>query len=197
MAIFHAVILTPMLFLYNLEGMDRSCEMTSEYEVAVKLYQLIVSTMFYSVTHFIMVLTASVVFVYQLKERRTSGVLKEHIFGSRNQNNNSETKTSKRNDTVSIEMDRKAHRRSSNANAVLTNFIYAGPGKMISTKSIDDKAKDVAPTIKENQSNTIGDPSKFEHQPVASSLSYKMKNGTSISKSSNFSHTKKMTQQAS
>ena len=156
MAIFHAVILTPMLFLYNLEGMDRSCEMTSEYEVAVKLYQLIVSTMFYSVTHFIMVLTASVVFVYQLKERRTCGVLKEHIFGCRNQNNNSETKTSKRNDTVSIEMDRKAHRRSSNANAVLTNFIYAGPGKMISTKSIDDKAKDVAPTIKENQSNTIG-----------------------------------------
>ena len=206
MAIFHAVILTPMLFLYTLEGVDKSCEMTSEYEVAVKLYQLIVFTMFYSVTHFFLVLTASVIFVYQLKVRRTPGVLKEHTFGSRNQNSDSETRASKCNDTVSIEMDGKEHKGASNTNAVLGS----GPKKMISTNMTDDKAKEVASSIKENQSNTIEDQSKFENQsktaqdqskienqskfakqPVASSLSYKVNKGASTS-SSNCGDTEKI-----
>ena len=63
----HCTLLIPRLFFHSIQ--DNICEMTSQSR-SVKVYKILVSTLFSSFGHFILILIASLTLKYKLRQRR-------------------------------------------------------------------------------------------------------------------------------
>ena len=70
MTLFHAIVLAPMFYVFGVQ--DGVCDLVSPGMVP-RLYQLLISNVLFPVAHFIVILIASFVFEYKLRERRTPG----------------------------------------------------------------------------------------------------------------------------
>ena len=128
-----------------------------------QVYQVVISTVFYSVTHFVLVVIASVVFVYKLGMQHNPDM----SAGTENDvindisvvaNDSAEdlpkvTKTCAKNVAESIEMSGKVAMAKPNDDQVLTNFIYAGPGISISTEKKDTDVEHEVKAIVASQSD--------------------------------------------
>ena len=88
MTLFHIIALAPVLYLFGVQ--DGVCSLVAP-GIVPRLYQIVMSNVLFPVTHFILILVASVMFGYKLRARRTPG------FGSTVQTkkcDNKETKVS-------------------------------------------------------------------------------------------------------
>ena len=88
MTLFHAIVLAPIIYLFGVQ--DGVCSLVAP-GIVPRLYQIVMSNVLFPVTHFILILVASVMFGYKLRARRTPG------FGSTVQTkkcDNKETKVS-------------------------------------------------------------------------------------------------------
>ena len=70
----------------------------------LKIYEVFVTTVLYSVTHFVMVAVASVLFVYKLGQRRTPGFLQQLQEKRKEKQRKMLAKTSKIGNTTQLEM---------------------------------------------------------------------------------------------
>ena len=67
--LYHCVLLLPLIYVHNVE--NNVCKiMTVNFGTAVRIYQILLSTLFSSVGHFLIVLAASAVFIYQIIKRK-------------------------------------------------------------------------------------------------------------------------------
>ena len=70
MTLFHAIVLAPIIYLFGVQ--DGVCSLVAP-GIVPRLYELFISSVLFPVTHFTLILVASVVFEYKLRERRTPG----------------------------------------------------------------------------------------------------------------------------
>ena len=70
MTLFHAIVLAPIFYVFGVQ--DGVCDLVSQ-GIVPTLYQLLISNVLFPVAHFIVILAASFVFEYKLRERRTPG----------------------------------------------------------------------------------------------------------------------------
>ena len=67
---FHALAFSHMLSLYEVQ--NGSCAMVSKFEVLLKVYPVVMGTVFNAVTHFLIVLVATAIFIRGLIKRKTA-----------------------------------------------------------------------------------------------------------------------------
>ena len=77
--LFHCILLVPVIYAQT--KADDTCKLVSEkYAKAVTIYQILLSTLFSAVGHFVMVLASSFVFIIQLRKRKKK--LPTHVEAS-------------------------------------------------------------------------------------------------------------------
>ena len=68
LTLYHCIIISPYLLIYHAE--NGVCQAYPRYEALLKLHQFLLSTVFYTLSHFIMVGVSGCVFISKLTEQR-------------------------------------------------------------------------------------------------------------------------------
>ena len=70
LTLYHCIIISPYLLFYHAE--NGLCQPYPQYETLLKLHQFLLSTVFYTLSHFIIVAVSGCVFISKLTEHRTA-----------------------------------------------------------------------------------------------------------------------------
>ena len=159
MTAFHSLLISPYLYVFKVE--NGICQPEHKLRNFIKVYQLFLSTLFYTVSHFIIVLVASVVFILKLKKIRKQNSKKtapleagatkltvkqtksiNSIFSGENQKP-ANIIVSKGNTPTDVKNNKLRYRSVPAEVEDFTDFIYAGPNNLIPTNFTANK--DVTP----------------------------------------------------
>ena len=159
MTAFHSLLISPYLYVFKVE--NGICQPEHKLRNFIKVYQLFLSTLFYTVSHFIIVFVASVVFIFKLKKIRKphskktapleAGATKLTVKQTKSNNSifSGENQkpalifVSKGNTPTDVKNNKLRYRSVPAEVEDFTDFIYAGPNNLIPTNFTANK--DITP----------------------------------------------------
>ena len=145
----YIILLSPLFFVVNLQ--DGVC--ATKTEMVYKIYQNISVGFFFVISHFSLLLTANIIFVHELRKRKTPKVLRQHSNTNAIKNKNTGKPVKKQNPNGNTKRpypkdDIKTKKEVGSGGetqpvSVLVDFIYCGPNTPATTNYNEEKEEAV------------------------------------------------------